>query len=190
MIDKACLSATDLPSVTLTLTSASPSETFRPGCNLIPLFNLFLNKMFPARAWTASRSSRSCPTEWSGWSAWGTWSPSPPPRSSDSHLAFFQFWILSFPGSDREADPPAMPDRGRPLPVQRARQGEHLPSVSLCRFDKPRFETDEKCSRCGTTFFDRNWLSFSDLDPRVRTLGYMVKLFAKVAFSNFQEGQW
>ena len=108
----------------------------------------------------------------------------------DSHLAFFQFWILSFPGSDREADPPAMPDRGRPLPVQRARQGEHLPSVSLCRFDKPRFETDEKCSRCETTFFDRNWLSFSDLDPRVRTLGYMVKLFAKVAFSNFQEGQW
>ena len=81
MIDKACLSATDLPSVTLTLTSASPSETFRPGCNLIPLFNLFLNKMFPARAWTASRSSRSCPTEWSGWSAWGTWWPSPPPRS-------------------------------------------------------------------------------------------------------------
>ena len=108
----------------------------------------------------------------------------------DSHLAFFQFWILSFPGSDREADPPAMPDRGRPLPVQRARQGEHLPSVSLCRFDKPRFETDEKCSRCGTTFFDRNWLSFSDLDPRVRTLGYMVKLFAKVTFSKFQEGQW
>ena len=45
-MNKACLSATALPSVTLTSTSASPSETFRPGCNLFPLFNLFLNKIF------------------------------------------------------------------------------------------------------------------------------------------------
>ena len=45
MIDKACLSATALPSGTLTLTSASPSETFRPGCNLFSLFNLFLSSV-------------------------------------------------------------------------------------------------------------------------------------------------
>ena len=45
-MNKACLSATALPSVTLTSTSASPSETFRPGCNLFSLSNLFSNKMF------------------------------------------------------------------------------------------------------------------------------------------------